>query len=186
MLRWALFTIWFSTTAALGAQFLRLHLIPLPAPSAAIHQPETPATNGWQLTHILALHCPCSQRIADHLITRGPLPNTLEQVWLLSPNPDLARSLTTRGFTVSQVDPDRLAATTGIQGGPWLLIHNPSGTLVYSGGYAPRPLNNPAEAMDLQLLAAAQNGQSPTPFPSFGCAASHDLQKSLDPLGLKY
>ncbi|HUB25551.1 MAG TPA: hypothetical protein VL992_08975, partial [Tepidisphaeraceae bacterium] len=161
MWRYGVFALWIVTTAALGARLAGLHLIPLPRPTRAIQSTGQTASSVWSLTHILAVDCPCSLRIADHLLARGTIPDASEQVWILGPDADLARRLADRGFQVSTVDPDQLAAETGIQGGPWLLIRNPAGAVVYSGGYAPQPLHDPAEARDLELLAKVRQGQRP-------------------------
>ncbi len=190
MCRIVLFTVWFSITAVVGARLAALHLVPLPQPefqeSVASEAEPRSTKNSWSLTHILAVNCPCSQRIADHLLSRGVVPNVIEDVWILGSKPDLAGEFDLRGFHVSTVDPDQLAARTGIQGGPWLLIRDPLGKLVYSGGYAARPLNDPADARDLELLDRVRNGEHPVAWPAFGCAASHSWQRKIDPLGFKY
>jgi hypothetical protein len=190
MSRLVVFIIWFAITAVVGVRLTALHLIPLPQPghAAAIEAaiPVSSIMGAWSLTHILAVDCPCSQRIADHLLGRGVVPGASEEVWILGSNPGLAGKLKVRGFQVSAVDPDHLAASTGIEGGPWLLIRNPAGKLAYSGGYSSMPMNVPAEARDLELLDRCRKGEYPPAWPAFGCAASHALQRKLDPLGLHF
>jgi hypothetical protein len=110
----------------------------------------------------------------------------VEDVRILGVDSHLAEALTRRGFHTETVDPEQFALSTGIQGGPWLLIHDPAGELVYSGGYAPHQISTPAEARDLDLLARAQKGEHLDSWPALGCAASRSLKHELDPLGIKY
>lgn len=187
MWRYVVFAIWFAGTACLGAQLAGLHWVPLPRANGAFDLSLRPGPGGqWTLTHILAVDCPCSKRVAEHLLSRRSLGQDVEQVWLLGTEPDLQRSLAARGFHVAVVDPERLAADSGIQGGPWLVIRDPAGKVAYSGGYAKQRIHVPAEARDLELLSELRQGRHPEAWPAFGCAASHSLRKKLDPLGLKY
>ena len=52
----------------------------------AAHRLESEA-DGWFVVYILYSECRCSQRILDHLATRGVLPGLHESVVLVDPHP---------------------------------------------------------------------------------------------------
>ncbi len=187
MWRYAVFGLWFAATAVVGGALVALHASPLPAPGnhfAAVRVEDE--SHSWGMTHVLAPHCPCSRLVADYLIARRPASQAVELVWILGPDDSLSKRLQAAGFRVETVDPDVVAAKFGIEGGPWLLIHDEGGRVVYSGGYSATRMHVAAEAADLQVLATLQQGGTAAAWPSFGCAASKRLKQQSDPLGLKY
>ncbi len=89
-----------------------------------------------------------------------------------------------RGFAVQTVDAERVQREFGVTGGPWLMIADPRGRVVYSGGYAPKRVESPRQAQDLTLLSRLRTGERLAAFAPFGCATSHWARQAADPLGL--
>jgi hypothetical protein len=179
-MRWGnafLFWSWLLGVLALGGLLTLLHEAPLPPPKAA---PGTP-TATWTMTHGLALRCPCSRRIVDHLVARGAAPDATETVLLVDATPSTVTALEARGFVVRQVDADTLPGL-GFEAVPGLVVRTPSGAVAYSGAHAPKR-TGPVD--DLALLARARAGSTATPFAVLGCALSQALTARVDPLSLK-
>jgi hypothetical protein len=188
MLRFAWFTVWFAAVSIPLAYAGGLHLLPLPraAISTSDTLPTQQVSHTWQLIHVLAAGCRCSQVVSAHLASRGPLPNASERVWIVGHDRDTEAALTSRGFQVETVDAQDLARRTGIQGAPWLIVVDPAGRDAYCGGYADHPLRAPDDPRESEVLRRLRLGESVTAYPAFGCATAAGLQHAIDPLGLKY
>lgn len=169
---------WFVLIVGLGGLLTLLHEGPLPLPEA---RPGAPTTT-WTMTHALALRCPCSRRVVDHLLVRGASTDAVERVLLVDPKPDVEAALTKAGFLVEAVEGESLAAR-GFVAVPGLVIRSPNGDVAYAGAHAPKR-SGPID--DLALLSAAKAGAQPTPFAVLGCAISQALNARVDPLALKY
>jgi hypothetical protein len=171
--------LWALATVVVGGALMVLHDGVLPVQPLAAAAP----TPRWTALHVLAAKCPCSMRVLNHLVERGPLPTLDERVALVDGTPALADRLTARGFQVDVVTAEQLETRYGGIAAPVLQLRRPDGTVAYQGGYAARA-NLPAD--DVRLIAAAQAGQPAAPYPAFGCAVSRKLQDQMDPFRLKY
>ena len=164
----------------LGAALTVLHSAAIPAP--VLHRD---APGEWRALHILADDCDCSKSVADRLASRGRLPNWREDVIVIGRDPVDDTSLTTTGFTVQHLTADD-AARAGFQGAPWLVLRDPAGRVVYSGGYtAARPAPG-QPTQETKIMQSVRGGQTVNPLPAFGCATSQNLRRQLDPLHLAY
>lgn len=182
-----------AAAVALGAGSLMVgHWAPLPAPAVAAEEVRadlveaTPAGATVRGIHLLDADCPCSMRIARHLIERGArIPGVAEVVMLLGDAPgDTAAALRGAGFAVETPTRAGLEARFGSAGVPSLLaLSVPGGASLYAGGYTTRKQG--LDVRDVLILAACARGESPTPLPVLGCGASDSLRAALDPLGLK-
>lgn len=133
------------------------------------------------MTHGLSLKCPCSRRIVDHLVSRGPSADALERVVVADATDEAVERLSWRGFHVERVSSDTLEKA-GFVSVPGLVIHRPDGSVAYAGAHAPKR-TGPID--DLSLLNAARDGAQLRPFAVLGCAVSQSLSRRVDPLGLK-
>ncbi len=168
---------WVVATLALGGLLTLLHEAPLPAPDARAGQ----ATGRWAMTHGLALRCPCSRRIVDHLVKRGATATADERVLLVDATDDALVRLGAAGFTVNSVSAEALTGM-GFVAVPGLVLRRPDGSVAYAGAHAPKR-SGPID--DLAILQAA-NGTAPVePFAVVGCALSRALSEQVDPLALK-
>ncbi len=140
---------------------------------------------GWYLIHVLSASCACSQRVAHHLIERGPLLQAQERILLVGQDPELSRELRTAGYDVRSANGDVLAHRYGLYGAPWLLVVSPPKRVAYQGGYA-RDIQAASGMQDVHILHTLQEGRSAAALPVFGCAIGTHLQKRMDPLSLKY
>ena len=134
--------------------------------------------------HVLSPDCGCSRIAARALLARGVRPGWRETaVWTGEPGP-LSQALAEAGFGVVYASGpgDPLAGSTV----PALAVFDSAGKERYYGGYAPRLLANPAQSADAAILASVEAGESPTPYPLFGCAGDPARRGVLDPFGLKY
>lgn len=169
---------WLIIAVGLGGLLTLLHEGPLPLPEA---RPGGP-TATWTMTHGLALRCPCSRRVVDHLVKRGASPDAVERVLLVDPKPEVEAALTKAGFLVEAVEGEALAAR-GFVAVPGLVIRSSAGDVAYAGAHSPKR-SGPID--DLSLLSTARAGASPKPFAVLGCAISQALDARVDPLALKF
>ncbi|MBL8936726.1 MAG: hypothetical protein JNM69_19360 [Archangium sp.] len=168
---------WLVVAVGLGGLLTLLHEGPLPLPEA---RPGGP-TPTWTMTHALAMRCPCSRRVVDHLLSRRASAGVVERVLLVDPTPAVEASLTSAGFLVEAVEADSLAGR-GFVAVPGLVIRSPSGDVAYAGAHAPKR-SGPID--DVSLLTAARDGAQLRPFAVLGCAISQALNARVDPLALK-
>lgn len=141
----------------------------------------------WQTTHLLSGGCGCSRRIMQHLLQRRVMPGVFEQVALVDDDEanlpgtaEVLDSLKASGFGVSHVASRDIAATSGVQGVPLLLVASPEGKVVYLGGYGP------GLDQDAEILRRVRGGSAVAPLPVIGCAIGMRVKRSSDPFRLKY
>lgn len=104
---------------------------------------------------------------------------------MLAGNDDtLLHRLTMAGFPVRTVSPEIIAEQFHVAGAPWLVFVSPAGDVRYQGGYTPAHARS--DYQDQQIWASLSNGRTVEPLPVLGCALGKRLQRTLDPLGLKY
>lgn len=139
---------------------------------------ETP----WGLTHILAEECGCSETVLEYLVKRGPQKNVSESVILLGQSLKYKDLLSKKGFKI--IDGKYLDGY--VDGVPMLVIHNKSGEVKYSGGYTKGMVTPISKILDLKILEQVKNNINSKDLVVMGCAISKELQKEIDPLGLKY
>lgn len=142
------------------------------------------AKGSWQAIHLLSTTCSCSRGVAEHLIARGPMPNLKEQIVLAGNDDVLARRLRLAGFPVRSMNPEIIADRYHVAGAPWLMFVSPQGDLRYQGGYTPAHARN--DYHDQQVWADLSSGRAVEPLPVLGCALGKRLQRTLDPLRIKY
>lgn len=184
----ALLLVWGGALMAALMCWGAWHYAVLPGPTVGQVAELSPSleTKQWRMVHVLAAECGCSGAVGKRLAKRHTQPGVAEEVWLVGPAPELATTLQQAGFKVIVKSSESLAQEANLEGLPWLLIAQPSGAVVYSGGYAPQNPATVAQLEDVNLLHRLQNGESPEAFPAFGCATSRRARQSFDPLGLKY
>jgi hypothetical protein len=185
----AALTVWFSVMLAIGASLLVRHSVALPRPAVdselerSLSTLRTPADVGkWMAVHVLYAECRCSQRVADHLLSSPRPADLAEQVLLVGRSAALEDSLTARGFHVTAVEPDELAARYHVLAVPLLLVAAPDGSIRYAGGYTTRKQG--PDPRDLEIIASAKANRVTAALPVFGCAVSQKLDQVLNPLGL--
>ena len=179
---------WFVAISLPAMAWMAAHYVPLPPPPVKASTKPLPAASGsaWRVVHVLAADCGCSASVAEHLVRRQADATAVEEVWLVGGNSAWQQKLTAAGFIVEPTTSADLETLHGLQGAPWLLIHDATGALRYSGGYAETTPRRGAALADRSLLARLQAGETPEPLPAFGCATGRSLRSALDPIGLKY
>jgi hypothetical protein len=185
----AALSVWFGVMLAIGASLLVRHSVALPRPAVdaelerSMSTLRIPADAGkWMAVHVLYADCRCSQRVADHLLSSSRPADLVEQVLLVGRSGALEGSLTARGFRVTVVEPDELAARYHVLAVPLLLVAAPDGSIRYAGGYTTRKQG--PDPRDLEILASAKADRVTAALPVFGCAVSRKLDQVLNPLGL--
>jgi hypothetical protein len=176
----AIFVAWLCAVLILGTALSALHSIALPAAALG----PGPA-GSWQALHVLADDCECSSSVAGQLAIRRTLSGWQEQVVVIGEAPVADDALERAGFSVRHLTADQ-AEREGFQGAPWLVLRDPAGRVVYSGGYAAVRPSPGRKLEDGAIMAAIRSGRSVAPLPAFGCATSEGLRRQLDPLHLKY
>jgi hypothetical protein len=162
------------------------HLLTLPLPerSTLVSGLSKQGQAQWRAFHVIAEKCACSVKVLEGLVGRGVRPGVVEKVLFIgSEGSAWKKDLSAKGFEFEVVTMETLATQFGIEGAPLFVVLNPQGDVVYSGGYSKR---KQGESEDITILNAALANADVTALPLFGCAVSRDLQKKLDPLGLKY
>jgi hypothetical protein len=191
-----LLAAWLVPCTAVSVVLLASHTVPLPTPpkdDGALHaglaelrttalSPEQSAT--WTLVHVLYGQCRCSEQTLEYLVKRGPKAHASEVVLLVGDNPEFAASARAAGFALTAVTAHELKARFNIETAPLLLVLDPSGAVRYAGGYTARKQG--LDYQDTEILETLQHGGAALELPPFGCAASRELQKLLDPIGIKY
>jgi hypothetical protein len=143
----------------------------------------------WHLTHYLSADCACSQAVARHLITRGPVSVAAEEVVLVESSDipaqnTLRDALSRRGFSTMIVTPETVSADDGIDGVPVLRINAPDGTQRFRGGYRDRGAAD-GVYLDLAILSDLMASRPVSAPHVYGCATSRLLRSLLDPLSLR-
>jgi hypothetical protein len=176
------FVAWLCVASVVSAYLLAGHLITMPAPTASrIETPlgETPRAD-WSMTHVLSTECGCSIRVLEHLLATERPEGVRERILVLGSGHTLLDRLRAAGFTVEQRQSDRLHEELGVEAVPALLIADPEGRVVYSGGYTDR--KQARRIVDLELYTNIREHREVKPLPLYGCAVSKKLRRAIDPL----
>jgi hypothetical protein len=181
--------LWIPCTLVPVSLLMAGHLLTLPKPrvDARLRQNVTSAASAnpgsWFVLHVLAEDCECSQEVVTHLLARGSESWFSEKVLFIGSEEPARSRLVARGFGFESITPEGLQAKYGLEGAPLMVVANQRSEIVYSGGYS-RTRWGPPE--DLAIVRALTRGTEVKALPLFGCAVSQELQKRLDPFGLKY
>lgn len=171
---------WFAIMLSIGAGLLAKHVVAMPAPSAARLAPSmtalrTPAQQGkWMAVHVLYSECRCSQRIVAHLVSTTRPADWAEVVlWVGAgaPSDELTARFDLRHISVADL------TTYGIEAAPSLIVVDPTGRVLYAGGYTDRKQGPSID--DLRIMQASRDGASVAALPLFGCAVSERLKANL-------
>jgi len=180
-----IFGLWFGLTTVLCAWMVAQHEISMPE---ARLDKQLGARGSFLARHYLGVDCPCAQSIIDGLVARRARGAPWsEEVFLLGQDAGLQARLREAGFPVTVLEGDEQLRAHGVEGAPWLALYAPSGALCYSGGYArTRPGVTGTVMQDLAIMDEVVQGRNVATLPAYGCAASQELRKRLDPLNFKY
>ena len=187
------FGLWAGVLLFIGSTLMAEHWVILPKPSrddlvlsrslAALHHD---ARGRFQLTHILYGECRCSQRIFDYLFSSARPADVDDLVILVGGRDDQVRRGRAAGFDVVEVTPDELKERFGIVSAPLLLIADAHGQIRYSGGYTGHKQGLDYRDLELVQSLRARAEAEASEVPVYGCGVSEELQRALDPIGIKY
>ena len=191
---WArvLLTLWIPGVTLVIASWMVGHWAALPAPTendtrtteALVELRDAQGLAGWTRVHVLFSDCGCSKRVFDALVDQ-PLASDATDVALLVGDAEAQASRAAEvGLTHVRLTTEDLEQQYGIVSAPLLLILAPDGSLAYAGGHTDRKRGFAIQSD--ALLERLRAGEEVEPLPVFGCGVSRDLQRQLDPLGLKY
>lgn len=171
--------LWILLSLVLGGALAFAHDVRLPVLLA----PSGPAQGVWTAQHLLATRCRCSRSILEHLRRRGALPQWSETITLVEQGTsEPLRVLQEGGFQVTQISAAELEEMCGQAAVPLLIVRDPQGETRYTGAYA---ASTEAPAQDLAIFAQLRSGQAVPLLSISGCAVGRNLQRQIDPLGLK-
>jgi hypothetical protein len=134
--------------------------------------------------HVIYANCSCTQRLFAHLMERARFADANELVLFVGRDPDKQAAAERAGMIFVSTSPEELAGRHGIEAAPLLVAFDQAGRMRYLGGYYDHP--STIFPRDEKIHAQLAGGARAEPLPVFGCAVSARLQKSLDPLGIKY
>jgi hypothetical protein len=164
------------------------HLLTLPSPDKAAVAPRlegrAASAEGWRAFHVLSPACKCSRQVLAHLLERGAHAGVTETLLFVGEETQGLAQARAAGFRTEALSAQELFDRYKIQTVPLLVVMNPEGSILYSGGYTERKQG--ADIQDVALLEGAMAGLPAQELPLFGCAVSRELQKQIDPFGLKY
>lgn len=185
----SLLALWVIVTLIGLASLSVSHMAAMPKPDSeatlarAMLMLRTDPTRRF-LVHVIYAHCSCTDRLFDHLMTRGPFRGAEEVVLFVGEDRGKRGAAERAGFGFVTVSAEDLAARYTLEAAPVLAAFDSAGRLGYIGGY----FNHPSTLfpLDETIYAQLANGETPALLPVFGCAVSPRLQKSVDPLGIVY
>jgi hypothetical protein len=185
----AAFAFWVAAGLIVGAFLTAAHSYGLPRPTepalqAGMKALREPGEDGTLVAHVLYQKCRCSRRILDHLVARKALPGITEKVVLVDADPEIVASLRGAGYQALPTTAAVLRDRYHVEAAPLLVVADGDGRLRYQGGYSGHAQG--ADLQDLQIIRAALAEAETRSLPLFGCAVSRELQRALDPLGIKY
>jgi hypothetical protein len=171
-----------------GGTLMAGHTYTLPHPAAtdpvlAVAMHKLAKSARWTVVHVLYGRCQCSRLIIDAIASGLRPPDVTEMVVAVEPGADWATRLGRRGIPIVTTDQAALKRDYGVEAAPLLVVLDPSGQVVYSGGYTSRKQG--PEIEDVAIVAAVRAQKVPKTLPVFGCATARELANALDPLGLK-
>ncbi|HEY4223077.1 MAG TPA: hypothetical protein VGO62_17085, partial [Myxococcota bacterium] len=161
-LTFGILAAWATTCSLFSGALLAFHLVALPTParddpqlSAALAAHSDASERArWHLVHVMYARCPCSKKIIDHLIARGPMPGVAETVLIVGADAALDARVTSAGFSVRDETATSLREQWHIEAAPLFLVADPSGRIRYEGGYT--TVKQGPDIEDTAILARAQ------------------------------
>ena len=186
------FAIWAALLLVIVGTLMVGHWYTLPKPDkddavlagalADLRGPK--AVDRWMAVHVLYTECRCSERIFEHLFARELVPGLSEKILLVGANSSIEAQARKSGYEVTVLSPAALREQFALESAPLLLVTNPKGSIVYSGGYTTRKQG--PDIRDVSIITSLMRQQSTDELPLYGCGTSTELQSALDPLGIKY
>jgi len=182
--------VWALVCTLGGATLMAGHWVILPEPATddarlrAGLASLAPDGERWMALHVLYEGCSCSGRVVDHLRALGPLDGVRDHVLLIGDGSIFGRELERDGVPVTYLSPEDLEARFGIVAAPLFVAADPRGEPAFVGGYTERKQG--LEIRDREILAALMRGDTTEDVPLYGCGVSEELQRTLDPMGIKY
>jgi hypothetical protein len=138
----------------------------------------------WLMVHVLCERCACSRAVVQGLLERRPRADVSERVILAGGGQRLRSEFVSAGYPVDEIAIETLRVRWSITAVPMLVVADPAGRLRYAGGYLDRA--GAAQSRDLEILAELRSGASRLGLPVVGgCVTSAELERALDPLGVK-
>jgi hypothetical protein len=139
-----------------------------------------------QVLHFLGVDCDCSKNVFSSLLKRSPDQTLIERVYLIGEEKNWEKQLRLKGYDVVVGNKEVFSTRFDIQAVPQLSVFNIDGRLIYNGGYTSK--RGPSSIVEDQTIIAGlkKNEHEIKQRPIFGCLNGTKLQKSADPLGLKY
>lgn len=178
------FAVSTGATLLVGSLLMAQHMIALPKPALAALPRERPAADGrLSVTHVLMESCGCSQQVLQHLLERRARPEVHERILFIGSDA-IAERARAAGYSFRSLSAEQLKAGYGIESSPLMIIVDSAVRVRYLGGYT--SVKRGPDIRDLDLIGEVERGESPAGLPVFGCAVSRELQRAIDPLGLKY
>lgn len=180
---------WLCGSALAGAALMVDHWVGLPtAPTANGHAffataGVAPAPASWAIGHVMYSRCPCSRKTIDYLVERGAIKGVREFVLLVEPLPARETELRQAGFAVAVVTAADLARL-GVDAAPAFVVIDDAAQVRHAGGYTSHKQG--LDRADVTTLEQLRSGALARVLPVLGCAVSQELQRVLDPLGIKY
>lgn len=126
-------------------------------------------TGRWQAVYILGSECPCSDRVARHLLTRPGLASIDERIVFIGNDRETPYSLKQRGWRVEHWSAERARDAFGAQSAPLLVFVDPAGEIRYSGGFA-RQSDFRDGFHESEIWNGLSAGLAIKPYPAYGCA----------------
>ena len=133
--------------------------------------------------HFLYADCPCSRKVLNHLIQRGPVKDVPELLVLVDGGEKQSRLAAQAGFHYFATTPQKLKSQFGIEAAPLLVATDRNGKIRYSGGYTSRKQG--LDYVDVQVIHDLLQNKPVVEHPVFGCGVSDGLKDLVDPLRLK-
>lgn len=127
------------------------------------------ANGRWQAVYVLGEKCPCSSRVARHLMDRGPAKSIEEHILQVGDEPETEAGLRRAGWVLWRRAPEVARDEYGALSAPLLVIVDPRGEIRYRGGLSRR-----SDARDgfheQEIWTALQQGREVKQLPAYGCA----------------
>lgn len=143
--------------------------------------------NKLTVLHFLSVDCDCSKAVLEKLISRNPLINEDEKVFIMGKNLSWEEQLRKKQYQFETNERDYFSTKFDIKAVPQLVIIKDR-KILYSGGYSNVRAPASSQIEDEKIIAEISNKKSGTSSerPIFGCLTGRVERKIYDPLKLKY
>lgn len=127
------------------------------------------ASGHWQAVYVLGERCPCSTRVARHLMEREALGGIEEFILQVGDEPETEAGLQRAGWQLRRRPPEVARDDYGAQSAPLFVIVDPAGVVRYRGGLSRRSDSRDG-FHDREIWEAVRAGKAVKPLPAYGCA----------------